>query len=798
MSVPIPRAVALCLALAPLRPLAAQASLVRDLPVHMACGSSCLLPEPPPSVPPKTWQWSVRGDLGSGGPTLLPDHLVLKREPGGGWRFTAPRLLETRIFRIRITNVARPEEMGEAEVWIRPPWDDPVRFQGLRGPEPAVSGGCYPLRAERLTGVRKRWDWSLGEGRERLYGACLFDAREDGTVQFRPPVVGCRTTLALDVRDPSAPGPADGCRIEVHPRYPDPGIRFVWDPEELGPGGLPPGGSCLLDAVRDGGGPRTWRWSLVNGAGSLLVTEPCGRQRFLAPSFAPFAHRVRVRVENAGDPLEFAELPILVNPPYLFTTVLPGVRPEDWIPRLVLPFAGEFLAAPDVPGRLFEGLAGVAEADGAALGRTGACWVAYDDWGLHILDAFGRAARALAGASLAPRMGSASGSSRVRITAAASRPQDALPGNPFHLVFAASLLDGENRPRFTRLWDWDGVQEPRLLDPHPSDGEPGSPGPTGASPFGTLTGLALDRAGNLFLADARAGLILRMGPDLEVKVLACGARIAGAVLPFKAPPAGLALDPASGALYAAVGDRILKVDPGTGERTVLFGPGPRGRPAADPPLHTLDLGPDLDLAFSHGRLLAADRTRGCLWVLDPAQGTGAALVAAWNPSLEALTALPLGAAPPGLRIRGLCPGPQGSVLVAGPEHVHTLDWRWLRLEQLPATVPEPTSRPPEPGAGDRVPPFGPRVAAPPRGPGIEGGPGALPPGGTALLALAPAEADGDWEWRADLGNVEALDGGRARYTAPAGTGVPGVARITARSRRDPRRSASRLLTLLPR
>src|SRR5690606_2485867 len=147
-------------------------------------------------------------------------------------------------------------------------------------------------------------------------------------------------------------------------------------------------------------------------------------------------------------------------------------------------------------------------------------------------------------------------------------------------------------------------------------GEPGfADGPAHAARFSTLSGIAVDAAGTVYLADTGNHAIRAVSPDGHVTTLAGTGRAGhrdgiGSDAAFDGPM-GLALDP-SGTLYIAdaYNDAIRVLTP-DGRVTTLAGGGGPGRSDGTGPSASFDTPTGLALHPS-GDLVVADAGNGLL------------------------------------------------------------------------------------------------------------------------------------------------------------------------------------------
>lgn len=158
------------------------------------------------------------------------------------------------------------------------------------------------------------------------------------------------------------------------------------------------------------------------------------------------------------------------------------------------------------------------------------------------------------------------------------------------------------------------------------EGAPRYVGPAHDVCFPSIVDMAVDRAGNLYLADGMRSVVSRLDPVRQEVVVAAGDRSAGPCL-VDVPatttcinsPGGIAVDDA-GALYIA-DSPVRRVDPTTGIITSVVGrgqpcepgPGDDGGPALDACIAAEDVAVD-----DHGNIYVADRWM--IWRVDAATG----------------------------------------------------------------------------------------------------------------------------------------------------------------------------------
>ena len=205
--------------------------------------------------------------------------------------------------------------------------------------------------------------------------------------------------------------------------------------------------------------------------------------------------------------------------------------------------------------------------------------------------------------------------------------------------------DGTAMPRVRAI-----TPDGRVVDV--AGGTPGfRDGPGSTARFATISGIAIDSAGNLHVADTGNNAIRRITPDGQVSTIAgdgvAGYRDGSAAQARFNGPAGVALDPAGRIIVAdTYNDRIRRIGP-DGTVTTLAATS-AAETNGDPATSVLDT-PSGVAVDASGRIYVANTGAGAVHVLEPAGG---------------ITQLPLPYAGGPVRPVAVAVNPDGDVYVA--------------------------------------------------------------------------------------------------------------------------------------
>ncbi|NAZ84436.1 hypothetical protein GTR02_21785, partial [Kineococcus sp. R8] len=183
------------------------------------------------------------------------------------------------------------------------------------------------------------------------------------------------------------------------------------------------------------------------------------------------------------------------------------------------------------------------------------------------------------------------------------------------------------------------------------------PGTATDSPLRSPFGVAADAAGNVYVADRGAHRVLKVDAAGRLSVVA-GTGVAGAVTPGPAvasplnTPNGLAVD-AAGNVFVALrfNHQVARVDAGTGVLSVVAGTGTAGV-STDVPATTARLNQPTGVAVdARGNVFVADRSNNRIVVVDHSSGhlstvagNGAQGAVTPGPATSSRLAIPLGIA----------------------------------------------------------------------------------------------------------------------------------------------------------
>ncbi len=642
------------------------------------------------STEPGTWRWSASG----GAACRVKPRLAGARTcatPDEEVEFLPPQVDRRTACRVTLERLRGnlPVEAVWTEILVLPAHGGGPSVRVTASLDPAVltGGRSCLLSATHQTAPGRKLSWSIVE--ETLPGSpggtapALLEPLEDGRIRFLAPVRGQTAWFQVHAVDPVDGFHRNALTIVVEPPVPSARMRIAGAP--AAPAALVTGETCLLQAVHEDPAGRSWHWSVLDGEGLATGTEGSGPAFAFTAPFVARRETFRVRVEDKADPGEFFERPIPVEPGSLvFRKLMAAAMGADWLPPLLVPFAGEYLAAPGVPASRFDQIQGVQFADDPLLAPWAAGYWVHDAWGLHHVDLHGVVSPVLASASLSEPAGVAEGT-RFRITAMAVRPAGSSAKNPRRLVFAAeALAERATGSVGAFLFELDGkgraVHCAGGLPPiEGHDGPENLAGDAAKVHLGRIGAMAMDLAGNLYLADAGLGLIRRVSPAGRVANLKPKRWFsAGAGDCFGASWMGLALDPGTGALYVADGPFVRRL-------------GPEGDLSTACRCHARITG----LAFHDGRLFLSAEGRPAIGIFDTLD-RGWSWVALETRAGEAgvrLALLDLAAELPGGNrwpvpgVMGV--GPEGVLVVADADRVKLADLAWVpRQEPLARRVPE--------------------------------------------------------------------------------------------------------------
>lgn len=154
-----------------------------------------------------------------------------------------------------------------------------------------------------------------------------------------------------------------------------------------------------------------------------------------------------------------------------------------------------------------------------------------------------------------------------------------------------------------------------------TDGAP-TPGPATSSSLGAVRGVGVDSAGNLYMADASNAMVEKVTPDGTLSVIA-GNGTSGAPTPGPATssalgsPQGVAVDGAGNLYIADGGNDLVEMVTPDGTLSVFAGDGTSGAPTPGPATSSA-LGPQLGVAVdSAGSLYIADAFNNVVETVTP-------------------------------------------------------------------------------------------------------------------------------------------------------------------------------------
>ena len=480
-------------------------------------------------------------------------------------------------FHIRATDARNPANVAQVAILVRPNLTlstlTPTLFGNgravirmLRGQEEVwepAEGHPSPF----IWDVVKHWIVPHGEAVQRKLSEPeleeVLNTTPDRRTRFIPPEVDVPTRFVVEMREETQTGDLATLDFLVQP-------AILIQPLNRLKQTLLAGDQVQFRARRGDDRQGAWVWTVTNGNATIHALD--GLVTFTAPPVAE-ATTFELAATDERDGLcgtvEVHVLPQLPGMPRVIAdTLMTTHMGQNWMNPVpsMYPFAGAVAPLAQGLAPVFQGINAMAFVDDPALAglHLHKKWVVADQSGLQVLPYLGKTATPLAGA-------------RGRVTALAVRPRTALEANPRHVVFAlaqepaairgAQLHLGMGGPGACVL-SLDPTGAIQLLagtltdNPQEVALEDG-PGP--AARFGAICGLAMDRDGTVYVADAGNRLIRRIGPDGLVETLAGNAAAYGTPQDGVGAEAtfrdlnSLTLDPVTRNLYVVDGPRVRQV-----------------------------------------------------------------------------------------------------------------------------------------------------------------------------------------------------------------------------------------------
>ena len=396
------------------------------------------------------------------------------------------------------------------------------------------------------------------------------------------------------------------------------------------------GESLELMTTRADGQTSRLTWWVASGGG-LIEPGPDGRATYHAP-WVPTDRIAWVAVQDPGLPQAITRVPIhiLVPPegPLAWSPVLPQSRNrgQAGTGEALRLFAGSLQAPPEGQQGDFCMILAVRPVEqDPAMGALNGQWLVGDTEGMSVVSDQGQVAPLL-------QLNGAAG-----IGAIATRPPTSAGSNPMHVVFTEATRDRAS------LWSLQTDWTVHLLAGIGHHGESAEPwyrdGAGAQARFGRIAALAMDKHGNVYVADAGNRLIRKVTPSgwtSTVAGLPMWSHAQSAGVPSREPGLardgygseasfeqirGMVLDERHNCLYVADGNRIRQVslrDHGEDAQvTTLLGHERGGRGTAnDRPQGAIPLGADcldgpVDLQLLSGTLVIADQNNHTIKAFNP-------------------------------------------------------------------------------------------------------------------------------------------------------------------------------------
>ncbi|MDR3669649.1 MAG: hypothetical protein P4L36_02330 [Holophaga sp.] len=470
------------------------------------------------------------------------------------------------------------------------------------------------------------WEWSIRTGD----GGEFVVATQGPRILFRAPTVTAPAICHVQARVRDVPGEQGECPIAVAPR----GAVIVSSRNAV-----PSGKTCRLEVIHGDGLPHVWTWSVREPLGGAFTGIRTGaRNVFQAPTVL-IRQTVHIQATDAATGVSgVCALTVLPHPKAPQVLSEPRGPMEPYKAALVpamtpyadLPFCNHY-------GHSTHDIHFV---DDVQAGPLNQCYLVNDSHGILVVAGPGSVARLPLQGRLAADMPFASPEAfpKVECTALAVRAPGTAPDKPWRMVVALSTLPPRPEDQVNVICELapDGTVTP-IAGTWAASKEFMKPARALEASFDRITGLALDREGNLFVAEGgeKAAGIRRISGEGLVTPVTClvkeqpgwwGGNTWSGVW-IDPLPKGLVLNPETGDMYTKYGHAIRQITASGVVTTVLGVPNQivclseNALEGEVVPLGTGCLANPEGMYFHRGILYIAERGNGSVRAFDPVTRT---------------------------------------------------------------------------------------------------------------------------------------------------------------------------------